>query len=63
MAYEDPVGFLKQHLARRERTEGRDAVVADLTALIEATPPGSPAHDGSAEWLERYQAGAPAYDL
>lgn len=63
LAYNDPVGLLKQHLVRREREEGREAVVADLTALIEATPPGSPAHDGSTEWLKHYRAGTSAEEL
>jgi hypothetical protein len=63
LAYDDPVGLLKQHLTRRERHEGRDAVIADLTALVDATPSGSPAHDGGAEWLKRYKAGASAEEL
>ncbi len=63
LVYGDPVHFLKQHLARRKREEGRDAVVADLTALVDSTPPGSPAHEGGGAWLERYSAGAAAEDL
>jgi hypothetical protein len=63
MAYEAFEVPLKQHLARREREQGRDAAAADLTALIASTPPGSPAHNGSAVWLRRLQAGASVADL
>jgi hypothetical protein len=63
LMYGDPVGLLKQHLERRERYDGRAAVLADLTALVESTPAGSPAHDGGAAWLERYRAGASVEEL
>jgi hypothetical protein len=63
LVYGDPVGLLREHLMRREREEGREAVLADLTALVDATPPGSPAHDGGAGWLRSYKAGTSAADL
>ncbi len=63
LVYADPVGPLKEHLARRERDEGRERVIADLGAILEATPVDSPAHEGAARWLRRYQAGASAEDL
>jgi hypothetical protein len=63
LAYNMPLDFLRQHFARRERQDGRDAVVVDLTALVDAMPPGSPDHHEYAEWLRRYQAGASAEEL
>jgi hypothetical protein len=58
LAYFDPKGPLKQHLQRREVEEGRDAVVADLQAIIDA--------DGdlrSSDWLKRYSSGVAIEDL
>jgi hypothetical protein len=63
LAYEDPVPALREHLRRREREEGRAGVVADLEAIVASTPAGSPAHDGSAAWLRRYESGASADEL
>lgn len=63
LAYADPTGLLKQHLARREREHGASGVVADLEAVIAATPPDSPAHDGCSAWLARYRDGVNIEDL
>ena len=63
LAYNDPVGFLKEHFARREDEDGREGVIADLEKIVGSTPAGSPAHDGCAVWLDRYRQGASIAEL
>lgn len=63
LAHADAEGLLQQHLARREAQDGREAVIADLQAIVDNAPPGSPAHDGCASWLARCRAGGSVADL